>query len=438
MVKKVVFIIYRTNEFKYLSSTINAFFKKKIPIELLFISDQNKKSFKYYLDPKKLNTPLINKIPKKYFYNVNDLQDFFIKDIENISLIFSLVFLSKSRFLIDENFLRLVRNKWCVINHGTDNYAQIKDEQTDYNYNPIFFADTKYYIRFGKKWVQKFVKKKNILLSKKIIFKIVGNSMYSREIFKIKKNTKSNKLIYLPYPYLKERYNSDFSFQAAFVGQFINMYLFYRKFHKSSILYAFKAQISHWIINSIELIKNFKLIKKYYYHQNELQVVKTISKFCKKNNLQFIIKPRLKFPFPNVYNKFADKIIYDDESKQFPSILQKEIAESKIVIGSNSSAIYETAMFNKLSINIEAPKIAFNSNSSRSLFTFLPNTEWNFKKVVLNFKINEFIEKFDNMRVEDLRLDRTQHKKYLKKFCGIEKKYDTGEKIYNEIKKYLK
>ena len=65
MVKKVVFIIYRTNEFKYLSSAINAFFKKKIPIELLFISDQNKKSFKYYLDPKKLNTPLINKIPKK-------------------------------------------------------------------------------------------------------------------------------------------------------------------------------------------------------------------------------------------------------------------------------------------------------------------------------------------------------------------------------------
>lgn len=438
MVKKVVFLIYRTNELKYLSSTINFFFKKKVPIKLLLISDQDKKGFKYYLDPKRLKSPLIDKVPKKYFYNINDLQDFFIKDIKNISLIFSLMFLSKTRFFIDKNFLKLIKNKWCVINHGTDNYAQIKDEETNYDYNPLFLADTEYYLNFGKKWVRKFVKKKNILFSKKIRIKIVGNSMYSKKIFKIKKNTKPNKLIYLPYPYLRERYNSDFSFQAAFAGQFINMYHYYRKFHKSSILFALKAQVIHLIANSLELMKNFNLIKKYYYHQNELKIVKTISKFCKKNKLQFIIKPRLKFPFPYVYTKYADKIIYDDETKQFPSLLQKEIAESKIVIGSNSSAIYETAMFNKLSINIEIPKIAFNSNSSRAFFTFLPNTEWNFKKIVLNFKINKFIEKFANIKIEYLKLDKKKHQKYLKKFCGIDKNIDTGEKIYNETKKYLK
>ena len=50
MKKKAVFIIYRTNEFKYLSSTIDTFYKKKIPIEILFLSNEDKNSFKYYLD----------------------------------------------------------------------------------------------------------------------------------------------------------------------------------------------------------------------------------------------------------------------------------------------------------------------------------------------------------------------------------------------------
>ena len=42
MKKKVVFIIHRTNEFKYLCSTIDAFYNKKIPIEILFLSDEKK------------------------------------------------------------------------------------------------------------------------------------------------------------------------------------------------------------------------------------------------------------------------------------------------------------------------------------------------------------------------------------------------------------
>ena len=47
MKKKVVFIINRTNEFKYFSSTINFFLKKKISVEILFLSNEDKNEFKY-------------------------------------------------------------------------------------------------------------------------------------------------------------------------------------------------------------------------------------------------------------------------------------------------------------------------------------------------------------------------------------------------------
>ncbi len=438
MKKKAVFIIYRTNEFKYLSSTIDTFYKKKIPIEILFLSNEDKNSFKYYLDPKRLKSSILKKIKRVYFTKSIKLQNYIIKNIKNISFIFSLVFISENRFLIDKKFLNLIKNKWCVINHGTDNFAQLKDEKTDFDYNPFFFADTNYYLNFGKKWLKKFVNKRTIFSTKKIKFKIVGNSMYSKKIFKKDFKSKSDSLIYLPYPYLKERYNADFSFQAAFVGRFIDMYYFYRKYHKASIFYSISKQIIHILSNTYEILKNFTLIKKYYYFENEYQIVKTISNFCKKNNLKFVIKPRLKFPFPKLYYKYADKIINDDESKQFPSLLQQEIAKSKIVIGHNSSAIYETAMFKKISINIEVPKIAFHSKSSKALFTFLPNSEWNFSKVVYNFKIKEFLDKFDKLNIKNLEIDNNQHKKYISKFCGISENQDTGEKIYNEMKNYLK
>jgi len=437
MKKKVVFIIHRTNEFKYLCSTIDAFYNKKIPIEILILSDEKKNSFKYYLNSKKLKSSILNKIPRLYFTKSINLQNYFIENIKNISFIFSLVFLSESRFLIDKKFLNLVKNKWCVMNHGTDIFEQCKNEKTYYNYNPIFFVDTNYYLKFGKKWLKKYVNKKTIFSTKKIRFKVVGNSMYSKKVFKKDYKSKTKSLIYLPYPYLKQRYNADFSFQAAFVGRFINMYYFYRKYHNASIFYSFSRQIIHILTNSYEILKNFNLIKKYYF-ENEYQIVKKISSFCKKNNLKFIIKPRLKFPYPKLYDKYADKIIYDDESKQFPSLLQKELANSKIVISHNSSAVYETAMFKKISINIEIPKIAFHSKSSKALFTFLPNSEWNFNKVVYNFKIKEFLDKFDKLYIKNLEINNKQHKKYISKFCGISKKYDTGERIYNEIKNYLK
>lgn len=438
MKKKVVFIINRTNEFKYFSSTINFFLKKKISVEILFLSNEDKNEFKYYLDPKRLKSSLIKKTKKRFFQNKDQLQNYFVSEIDNIYLIFNLTFLSKLRFKINDKLLKAVKNKWCVINHGTDNFTQFKDEKTDYDYRPIFFVDTKYYLNFGKKWVKKFSNTKNILFSNKIKFKFVGNSMYSKEIFKKISYKKKNKLIYLPYPYLKERYNEDFSFQAAFSGRFINMYNFYRNQHKSGILYSILRQILHFFQIYFEIFKNFKKVKQYYYEQNELNIIKEIRNFCNKNNLEFIIKPRLKFAYPDIYNKYADKIINDDESQQFPSILQKEISKSKIVIGSNSSAVYETAMFDKISINIEIPEIAFHSKSNKAFFTFLPNSEWNFKKVVYNYKIKEFIKKFGKMKIEDLKLDKAQHKKFLNKFCGINKNIDTGEKIYKQIKNYLK
>ena len=61
---------------------------------------------------------------------------------------------------------------------------------------------------------------------------------------------------------------------------------------------------------------HYNLIKRYYDFYNELNVIKSIRKFCDLNNYEFIVKPRLKFPYINKLKKYADKVIFDDESKE--------------------------------------------------------------------------------------------------------------------------
>ena len=81
---------------------------------------------------------------------------------------------------------------------------------------------------------------------------------------------------------------------------------------------------------------------------------------------------------------------------QYPSLFQKELSNTDLVIGSLSSSVYEVAMFKIPYINIEIPKIAFGSNSNKFLHNYEKNLYYNFDKVVFKYKISDFINKFKN------------------------------------------
>tara|TARA_B100001057_G_scaffold453221_1_gene497858 strand:- start:5556 stop:6863 length:1308 start_codon:yes stop_codon:yes gene_type:complete len=435
-VKKTIFFIERSNDLRFFGSLINFFLKKKIKIELLyFLGNTDKSNSKYYLNPKNLKTQLTRHTKIKKFTDIKDIQNYLITNKDKISFIFSLVFLSKKRFYITSKFLNAVDKKWCVINHGLDNYTQFKDEDTNLNYKCNFFCDSKYFYKKGLEWSDKFAKKKNILNSSNVKIYFVGSSMFTKEIF-LKKFSVRKKLIYLPFPFLRKRYNSDFSFQAAFAGKFINYYSFLKKYHNKNFLNSILEQCKHFILNNLEIMKNIKKIKNYYYFENELQVIKSIRKFCDKNNLEFIVKPRLKFAFCSYTGAMADRVIIDNESSQFPTMFQKEISNAEIVIGSLSSAIYETAMFKVPYINIEIPNIAFKSKSDHSFYNYKKNSNYNFKGVIYNNKIKHLIKTLEFKKLSDFRLDKKRSQKYLQKFCGINKK-DFGERVYEVLKKKL-
>ena len=435
--KKIIFFIEKSNELKYLAPILSFFKKKKLKIQICFINrPEINNDFKKYLKPEKVKGNLIKKIKVKKFIDEIQFHNFCIHESKNISFIFSLHFLSKERFKISKKFLQSITKKWCVIGHGMDSFIQFENEDTYLDYKVNFFFSSNFFLKEGKKYIQKFTKNKNIFDKKNVKTYLVGNTMFSKEIF-FKKKKKKRKLIYLPFPFLRDRYgkNKNFAFQAAYSGQFINFFTFSRNSQNKGFYFSIYSQIKHYILNKIEIFKYFYLINSYYNIHNELNVVKSIRKFCDQNNFEFIVKPRLKFPYMNKINKYADKVIFDNESLQYPSLFQKELSNTDLVIGSLSSSVYEVAMFKIPYINIEIPKLAFGSNSNKFLHNYEKNLYYNFDKVVFNFKISDFINKFKNEKYKKFNLNKKKSDFYLKKFCGLSKNsQEIGKKIFGILK----
>ena len=112
-------------------------------------------------------------------------------------------------------------------------------------------------------------------------------------------------------------------FKLHIQGNLLTFFNFSINSQNKGFYFSIYSQIKHYILNKIEIFKYFYLINSYYNNYNELNVVKSIRKFCDHNNFEFIVKPRLKFPYINKINKYADKVIFDNESLQYPSLFQK-------------------------------------------------------------------------------------------------------------------
>ena len=117
--KKVIFLIEKSNELKYLSSTLFFFNKKKIEIQICFIQKiEYKNDFKKYLKPENAKGSLLKKIKLKKFNDKSKFHNFCIDERKNIAFIFSLHFISKERFKISEKFLQAITKNGCVFVKG--------------------------------------------------------------------------------------------------------------------------------------------------------------------------------------------------------------------------------------------------------------------------------------------------------------------------------
>ena len=192
---KVVFIIRRTNQFKYYGGLVKESIKKKIKIELWFYIIDEKNNNKKYLNCLNLKNKFIKKIKKRYFFSSLEISDYIVKNSNNINFFISYDFVMSRDFIITETFTNSIKLKWCVIMHGMDSFANLKYVNNFQLYlkDFYFFYSSKYMLNHGIKWLEKFLPKVvNPFLKNKKNFFEVGNLMLDNSYRPIIKKKKIN------------------------------------------------------------------------------------------------------------------------------------------------------------------------------------------------------------------------------------------------------
>ena len=140
---------------------------------------------------------------------------------------------------------------------------------------------------------------------------------YNKNLIRKEFNIEINKdiLVYLPYPISLNRPNK--SWQSAYSGTFLNFEKEDTNFIINYITSLIKkVVIIFFILSSPTSI--FWVLKGY----NEKNMIKSIRKFCDKNNILFVIKRRNKHRLIDEAYKSADLII-EDSNNVYPTNYQK-------------------------------------------------------------------------------------------------------------------
>ena len=425
---KLVFIIDRTNHYRHYGSLISEGLIRGHSIECWHDYRKRTNGIKDYLFPHIELSPFYLKGNKNILFKKIEKNSQFSEYIlsnDNVDYFIAPYPITTRRLDISNELIDKLKNRWCTLMLGMDNFVNMRKfgDANLYDYNPIFLSESKRFFNEGLEWMSKHNPSSlEFYQNNKTKILHIGSTILTKKFFK--KNSgkkKKRKLVYLPFPYLPSRYGkNNFSWQAAYSGLFINYY-------KHKIRNKLPVQFVDRVKDRIHKVRCFyQIIKdknsRRYFKQknNEVNVARAIRAFCNKNNLEFVVKPRKKFPIIEPLFSLADEVIYDDESQRNPSLLQKLFNDTSIVVGGLTSAVGEV-IFNDIPfVNIEIPDFVFLDQWDKFLYDYNNGSFYNYDKVVYNFKIEDFIKTFSNKNIQDFELNENNKKKFLKEFYDYE------------------
>ena len=440
---KLFFYCQKINFLRVYSTIINEALNRNHLVEVCFdynehdIDDLKKKLINNYLNNKNLVF--------KTFKTNQELIDYL--ELDKSIDIYILIYPSK--FLIDNKLINKVSNKVVFIKSGIDTIATYMHWHLISKDNPLDFHSYKKYIftwttnffnelintvnTYGNKIEKNNLKYLDELNLENIPtgFSEIDNHInsYDKSIIKKEFNIEMNKdiLIYLPYPISFNRPNK--SWQSAYSGIFLNFKKDNRNFIMNSIISVIK-KIAVILLILSRPSSIFWSLKGY----NEKNMIKSIRKFCDKNEILFVIKRRNKHRLIDEAYNSADLII-DDNKSFYPTNYQKLLRISKLVLGYHSTAVFEAVKMNVPYLNIESPIGHFASPLIKNLFSTKKNYLFNFSGIVWNHKIKYLLRNFHNMNIEDFKIIDQQKHKYVKKFLNEDKNgLDTLFNKLNKIK----
>jgi len=383
-------------------------------------------------------------IKDPFFEKISDRVSFFSFDSELEEKILAnegryFVSLNPPEFELSQKLRNAIDKHWIIIQHGYDTFLEFlkwevrNKAKLENNYTRYFMTYTDFFYNKNYKWLRNACPLKSssaykYLSSVKTIKVPMGFPICTGTTSKCMRNyEKKRSLLYLPFPYSEDRVNDCFVENPSYAWEFMFSGRYMRtkyNFHLSSkttlkrIVSEFYFFLRGWWTS----IYRYEAWELFFKGLNEKKVIFELRKFCDKNNLELVIKGRRKFNINKYAYEVADEIIDDNELSQCPTKLQEAVKNADIVVGYNSTAIFEIASMKKLYININLPLVFFNNDRlSFDLFdTFSQDSMYNHKTITRAFTIEHFINYFSTKKLSELRVKHQDivsfKKRYLNQF----------------------
>ena len=312
---KIGFIVQRKMYFKFLGPVINILLKKNFDIYILFNYSQSR-NFGKWRDFPFLDTFFSKQNVKKRIFFKNDELLKIINE-EKIKIIGSL--LPYNKFNFDKKKIKNL--KWVLFQHGMDLFWNVKElKYSDY----IFL-----YSNYWRTFLINFFKEQKVQYNKNNLI-VLGNPQFDMleklDEIEIKKkyNLPIKKKIILFLPLSQPN--------AYFFNNKLNSF-----FAKFFFIYPNLDSIFFWFRKKIYIYLS-------YFINNEISVLKNISKFCKKNGYYLIIKSRSKRVLGSEFEYYSDRVFYDEQL--IPSTIMELMRISSNVFSYITTSSGE-AVFNK-------------------------------------------------------------------------------------------
>jgi len=389
---KIAFMVLRSTFYKYFASVIDEGLQKGHEVFCFHDYSQPRSGNKDYQFPYKENIPkFFNEKPKVFDYNgEND----FVKKIKdhNIDVIISLHYTKKQINL--RKTLKQQGIVWVCLQHSFDTILHA--DNLDFPDKALIYSDIwldwilKYAVASGNLTENNIESKKQELKNKVIknigFVEIDQKKLVDKEKIKKRWNIPARKrvVLFLPFPF-----GSGRDIWSYFI-----------------------------------------------YSQRDKFLVKSLKKFCEKNNAFLLVKSRKKDIVKPYLEKVADKVLYDENF--YPATILECLSISDLCINFYSSTVTEAIAMSTPNICIATSKrwSGVNNILWKTILKEVRDNKgesiFDFEKASYILSISQFIKKMKKAKFSDFILDKKQQSLYIEKFVG-ELDVNYSKKALNEV-----
>ncbi len=145
----------------------------------------------------------------------------------------------------------------------------------------------------------------------------------------------------------------------------------------------------------------------------ETQIFKEVRRFCDRNKLFLVSKPRLKFPVIDIVKDQSDLMLLDEE-KECPPALKQLLTVSRVLFTHCSTSFIAATVAGVPSLS--TPLRNIQNDAAKFFYDYSEGSIFQFKGVIDQWPDHEVAERLRNLKLP--RLDETARAQYCEKFLG--------------------